>query len=477
MYDTKQYHECWTYCEYFLAHAHEGLLLNAFDLIREGISTQTSRDAYVYERLTRPVLARSAREVKGVAQKLVTEDRLGEVEIAAKGLAKRLKAGLFKTIRTRLTTRLAETFENRMLDEETPEALMMMVSLYYGAYRNRTIPGSWAHPFYFRVFLPFLVKSQKDGFRKAQEWQTALVNRFLATWDGDGSRPETLKTFFDHRTTKKVVSYAFAGILGFIRDDREKALYLFQVVNDLSVEQLALFQTQIGNGLNAALEKEKRVTPKPVKNGEVHHPPVVGIITHQQVLEIISAAVDRHMDEALDWIVQYLQAGDKKKGALAKRFDKTFLQMNRHLWQELLTLVDTQKRVLFRTRHLLRIMIHHMFEAREIERDFWQKYIPSVENIIQYTYKGSPKTLQGFSAILNRQIRKYRQTLKYQDTDWKGFYEDPKCRVIAGQVLKDIRAKAAGDGKMPALWFSSQVSQGVDDQILYRFFRQTRISA
>ncbi|HCY86694.1 MAG TPA: hypothetical protein DHV36_16295 [Desulfobacteraceae bacterium] len=477
MYDTKQYHECWIYCEYFLSHADEGVLLDAFDLIREGISTQTSRDAYVYERLTRPVLARSAREVKGVAQALVAEDRLGEAEMAAKGLAKRLKAGLFKSIRTRLNTRLAETFENRMLDEETPEALMMMVALYYGSHLNRSIPGSWAPPFYFTVFLPFLVKSQKDGFRKTREWQTALANRFMATWDSDGRRPETLKAFFEHRTTKKIISYAFAGILGFIRDDREKALYLFQVVNALSVEQLSLFQAQVANGLNTALEKEKRMTPKPLESARGYHKPVVGIISHKQVLEIISSAVDRHMDAALDWIIQYLQTGDKKKGALAKRFDKTFLRMNRHLWREMLTLVDTQKRVLFRTRHLLRIMIHHMFEVRKIERDFWQKYISSVENIIHYTYKGAPKTLQRFSAVLNRQIRKYRRAMAYQDTDWHGFYEDPKCRVIAGQVLKDIRAKAAGDGKMPALWFSSQVSPGVDDQILYRFFRQTRVSA
>ena len=102
-----------------------------------------------------------------MAQALVAEDRLGEAEMAAKGLAKRLKAGLFKSIRTRLNTRLAETFENRMLDEETPEALMMMVALYYGSHLNRSIPGSWAPPFYFTVFLPFLVKSQKDGFRKS----------------------------------------------------------------------------------------------------------------------------------------------------------------------------------------------------------------------------------------------------------------------------------------------------------------------
>lgn len=477
MYDKRQYYECWAYCEYFLDHAGSGILLSAFDLVREAFSSQTTRDAYVYERITRPVLARYYKEVKAIAGTLVADDRLGEAEITAKDLVEQIKADFFSSISKRLHTLTVREFESRMTDGDSPGTLMLMVSLYYACHLNRDIAGAWAHPFYFRVFPPFLVKSRKNGFRKAEKWQMALINRFLAAWSQNRGQPDTLRLFFEHKTTRKIIAFVFAGILGFIRDDPGKALYLFQVVNELSSGHLAVFQAQMANGLNTSLEKKKRVPPKPLKSGEIRRPPVVGILTESQIMAVIHAVVGRYVDEALDWSIQHCLAEDKKKAGFAKRYDKTFLMMNRCLWQEMLALAETRKRVVFRTRHLLRIMIHHMFETRDIDRDFWQKYIPSVDNVIRYTYRDAPRTLQRLSAILNKQIRGYRRTRKYQDTDWAGFYGDPKCMAVAGQVLRDVRARAAGAGKTPAVWFSTQVETGVDYQVLYRFFRQTRIPA
>jgi hypothetical protein len=162
------------------------------------------------------------------------------------------------------------------------------------------------------------------------------------------------------------------------------------------------------------------------------------------------------------------------KHYLLKQSDKTFLKMNRSLWKEIKDLIQIQRRVAFRTRHLLRIIIYYLFEVRKIERKFWKKYIPSVEKIIHYAFKEKKEQLQGVSRALARQITEYRDTQEYRGTDWNGFYKDAKSRSLAREILKETveKSRSRQDRKLPAIWFSNQVEKGVDYLVLFRFFRK-----
>ncbi len=477
MYDKYHYREFWSYCEFFLEHPASGVFLKSFDLIGENISGQTSKDAYVYERITRPILAKNARGIKRFTKDYVDKDKLGRIEGIARSLGETLKTNLYKEIKRYLNAIIARRFTDAATNEDAPETLLFMASLYYSYYKNKDLPGSSIQPCYYAMFLPFLIKSQSGSMEKLEGWQRALMKRFLTSWDIKADNQASLRGFFEHKATQKILSYSFASILGFMRDNRAKALYLFEVVNELSEDQMKLFEMQIANGLNTILNKKKRFIPK--SDDESLRPPRIGVIPRDQLEEIISRVVDAYFDTALDWSIQYhlSVAAEKPRLKLAKQFDKTFLKMNRHLWQEVQTLVDTQRRVVFRTRHLLRIIVHYLFEAPGIEREFWQKYIPSVERIIEHTYIDDKKTLLRFTALLGKQISDYRKARQYQGTDWDGFYGDAKSRDIARQVLRDIVAKAKirFDETVPEVWFSNQVERGVDDQVLYRFFKQSDV--
>ncbi len=94
--------------------------------------------------------------------------------------------------------------------------------------------------------------------------------------------------------------------------------------------------------------------------------------------------------------------------------------MNRKIWQEIRKLIQTPKQVFYRTRYL------------------------------------------------------YREAELFQGTDWSGIYDDPASKMIVIQVLQNLvdKGSLAQDKNMPAPWFSSQVNKGVDDLVLFRFFRQ-----
>ncbi|MCG8633309.1 MAG: hypothetical protein MI863_05740 [Desulfobacterales bacterium] len=477
MYDKYEYREFWSYCEFFLAHASSGVFLRSFDLIGENNQGRSSNDAYVYEGITRPVLAKNARGIKRFTKEYVNREKLGRIEGIARSLGETLKASLYTEIASRMNGIIARRFAHAATNDDAPEVLLIMASLYYSYYKNKEISGYAIQPCYYTMFYPFLVKSQSGSMKKLTGWQRALMNRFLAQWTNRGKHQPDLRAFFEHKITRKVVSYALASILGFMRDEEEKVRYLFEVVHDLSEEEMQLFQAQIANGLNMTLHKKKRFISR-AGNGSPHLKRV-GVINRSQMEKVINRVVDEHFDTALDWITQYhlSVSAEKPRPKLAKQFDKTFLEMNRHLWKEIGTLVDTQRRVVFRTRHLLRIIIHYLFETRGIERQFWRKYIPSVERIIDHTYIENKKTLARFNALLGRQLSEYRKARQYQGTDWDGFYEDPKSRAIADRVLGDIVAKAETrfDENVPEIWFTNQVEPGVNDQILFRFFKQSKV--
>ena len=64
MIDKTQFMQLWNCCEYFLAHAPSGVNLASFDLIKQTYQGQATADAFICERLTRPVLAKSAKGIK-----------------------------------------------------------------------------------------------------------------------------------------------------------------------------------------------------------------------------------------------------------------------------------------------------------------------------------------------------------------------------------------------------------------------------
>ncbi|MCG8615436.1 MAG: hypothetical protein MI802_04420 [Desulfobacterales bacterium] len=473
MLNSEQFRECWVDCEYFLGQDTGGINLRSFDLICEVHCTSGTRDAYVYEQLTRRVLARNARGIKRFARNAVENDRLGLIETMARSMSGSFKSNLYDKIKARLDAELAISFSHRMTATDAPEALLVLASFYYAYYKNREIPGYWAAPFYFDVFMPFLMKSQRGDIQKVAHLEAVLMDRFTLAWENTRGNYD-LTSFFEDQVTRKTISWAFASILSFLREEREKAVYLFEVVNGLTTVQMDLFRLQLTNGLNTVMDKPKRLVPKSVDGNGANRLKRLGSIPEEQVHAVVDQVVDVYFDRGLDCIVNYYLSleDEKPKRNLAKLFDRTFVRLNRQLWKDIMTLVDTQRRVAYRRQYLLRVVIHYMFEMRDVDRELWKKYIPSVRRVVRYTYKENRRKLKEFNAILGAHISPYRKLRQYQGTDWEGFYNDSHSRAVAKQVLQDIVNKAGAGAGMPAIWFSTQVEKGVDYQILYRFFRQ-----
>ncbi len=120
MYDKNQYREFWSYCEFFLEHSATGVFLKSFDLISENIQGQTSKDAYVYEGVTRPVLAKNARGIKRFSKDYVDRDKLGRIESASKSLAEALKTNLYHEIKSSLNTILARKLTDVVTTDRAP---------------------------------------------------------------------------------------------------------------------------------------------------------------------------------------------------------------------------------------------------------------------------------------------------------------------------------------------------------------------
>ena len=142
----------------------------------------------------------------------------------------------------------------------------------------------------------------------------------------------TSDAFIFERITRKVISLAFASIIGFMRDEAEKAQYLFTVRHKLEASDMQQFQVFLSNGLNAVLKKEKRFLAPAREQGD--SPCLkIGVVPHGEILAIVERTVDQHLDPAVDWAVQHQMsvAGNRPRAKLARQIDKTFLLMNRHL--------------------------------------------------------------------------------------------------------------------------------------------------
>ena len=473
MVDKNQYMHLWDCCEYFLAHAASGVNLASFDLIKKTYQGQSTADAYVYERLTRPVLAKSAKGIKRLIGDYVKRDRLGQLERTATSLEESLKANLMEDLLRHFEGAMVRYFLDAVTNDTAPEALLTLAAAYHTYYKNKDKTGMGLPPWFFSIFYALLVKSQKGDMHIISNWQKILKKSLSAHWQGKGHTGEKLTAFLEHEVTCKVMSQTLTGILGFIQEENDKVFYLFDVTHQLSDGEYKYFQTLAVNGLNAIRQKQKRFA---VQTEGSQSQVKIGVISKDQIQEIVNRVVDRYFDPALDWCVQYQLSvtAEQPRRKLASQFDKTFLAMNKALWKELLTLADIRRRVIFRTRHLLRILIHYLFEARGTDREFWQKYIASVDAIVQSAFKEEKDRLRQFNTLLGKRLSVYRNAEKYQGTDWEGFYKDPQSRDIAIGVIREITLKAGSDNdpNLPAFWFSSQVEKGVDDRVLYRLFRQ-----
>lgn len=475
MYDKDQYMHLWGCCEYFLAHAASGPSLTSFDLIRTTYQGKATSDAYIYERLTRPALARSAKGIKRFIRDYVERDRLGQLEGTARSLGESLKSHLVEDILLHLENALVHSFLRAVTHRESPEVLLSLTGVYHTYYKNKAETGMGLPPWFFSVFYPLAVRSRKGNLCKLEEWQEALRKRFLTSWKANESPGEKLAAFFEDEITGKITSYTLAGILGFMQEEKDKVEYLLEVTLRRSPEDTKYFQMMVANGLNALLEKQKRFAAAKTEI-DTRQSVRIGVVSEDEIAAIVDTAVDAYFDPALDWCVQYhlSLAREHPRQKLAKQFEKTFLTMNREMWKELLILADTRRRVIFRTRHLLRVIIHYLFEARGIEREFWQKYIHSVDTVIHFAFTEDRERLREYNTRLGRQLSFYRNADKYQGTDWEGFYKDTLSRDMAREVIREIADKARSelDANLPAVWFSNQVDDGVDDKALYRFFRQ-----
>ena len=474
MADHTQYQKLWGWCEYFLAHAESGVNLICFDLIKETYQGKATSDAYICERLTRPTLAKSAKGIKRFVQDHVARDRLGQLEGTAKSLGETLKSNLLEDTVHHLDAALVNTFLRNLRKESSPEALLLLGVIYYTYYKNKKTTGMGLPPWFIQLFYALVVKSQKADTHKLEDWQNALAGLFSTLWKANGRPGEKLAAFFDHEVTAKIVAYCLAGAISFTREQEDKARYLFEVTNRLSSQDYKYFQTFCANGLNAVLKRNKRAIQEP--ESVTCQSIQIGVISREQIKTIVDNAVDKHFDPALDLCVQYhiSLAQEQPRRKLAKLFDKTFLTMNRDIWKELLTLADVQRRVVFRTRHLLRVVVFYLFEIRGIERQFYLKYIASVDRIIHFAFEDNPKRMKRFETHLGRQLSLYRNAGEYNATDWEGFYNDVESREIALKIIRGTAQKARSkmDSTLPSVWFSNLVEKGVDDQVLFRFFRQ-----
>ena len=473
MLNTDQYKAIWSHCEYFLEHGSRGVNLNAFDLIGEKIPGKASRDVYAFERLTRPALARGAKQIKTLARETVSENRLGEVETRAGTLLEELKDRLYREIKTGLDRRLAEEIRHAWDAPESRESLLVLASLYYAYFMNKNLPGYSIPGFYFKVFFPCLVLFHKGDRSRIDAWLDELHRRFSDGWHQENGYD--LAAIFNHESVRKIVSLSFACLLEFINKSRERAVYLFEVGNGLTRDALDAFKIQVANGLCAALEREGRGALPPDHAGGLRALPVA-VIQRDLIEGTIGRTVDRYFDSALDLAVHYYMTGETgiPRARLLRQFDKVFVKMNREFWQDLLALAAVRKREACRTRHLLRVVIHYMFERKGIQREFWKKYIPSVEKIIHYTYKDDRELLDRMNQRLAVELARFGNQDPYEETDWEGFYRASSIEKIVRMVLETVEEKAVGRDRsgLPSIWFSNLVAKGIDDKALLRFFRQ-----
>ncbi|MCP4024410.1 MAG: hypothetical protein GY729_21385 [Desulfobacteraceae bacterium] len=472
------YTELWSFFEYFLAYAEQGIDLKCFSLVHGENQHTGTHDSYVYEKITRSVLAQSSRGIKRFAKEYVQTDKLGQIEGTAKSLQDSLKQNLYKEIKYSLNKKLIDILEERA-GQNDEYLMILMIAIYYAYFKNKRIPGySSLHFYYIKMFINLLTISEKLGHEKQEERRDFLQKKFLQCLSYQKSEERNLKSFFEDEIVKKMISKSFASIFSFMEKEKERTLYMFEVVNNLSESHYDSFKKYIANGFYASVGKEKRFSPKPGVKGERSYSRKVQVIPEKYILGIINRLVDRSFDDSLEMMIHYCQSAKigKPKKYLLKNYDKAHLKLNRQIWREIQDLVETQKQVFFRSKHLLRVIVHYLFEIKAVERDIWVKYIPSVEKIVHYVYRDTKKKLVKFNKSLDKAIVPYRKTKLFAGTDWEGFYDDSVSKEVAKQAIQDIvdRASSKKDTGIPAVWFSVEIERGIDYNALFRFFKQAQ---
>lgn len=464
------YTHLWSVCDYFLAHQAEGFHLSAFDRIHGESRKAGIEERYLFEKITRKVLAASSKGIKRFARDAVVRDKAGGIEKTARHLEQGLQQNLFQIIKKTLDLKLIRDLLAETRKSDDRGILLTLGSLYYGFHRNRHLEGCHIPPCYFRVFSPLLVTAHNGGHNQVLAWETELAKQFAGHVKTDD--PFDLAGFFETKAVRQIISLALAGILAFLQQEEERAAYLLEVVNDLSQDQIKTFKRLVANGFYVLADKDKRFRPQnPSQANSRRGIPVVSGI---HLEEIINQGVAACFDRALAEIIDYFQseAEGRPKPIHAKNFDRIFVEMNQMIWKETLKMVDVQRRVLYRNKYVLRALIHYLFEAKGIEREFWKKYIPSVEKILRFSFRDDPDGFWRLSRRMGQTLETYRHAENFDGTDWEGFYNDHQTRAQALGVIREIlqKARAPFDRKLPQAWFSSQVEKGVDDVVLLRFF-------
>lgn len=471
----ENYYELWSYFEYFLHYYSEGINLKSFHLISDKNSASDAKNDYYYEKITRSVIARNARRIKRYVKENVEAVEAGQTENEISILRDSLKHEVYGEIRNSLNTKLIDHLVEQVAGDDRDHKILLIVSIYYAYYKNRSIPGFGLEPGFLLAVVPFLFFSQKNGSEKITAWQQLLQKKILSSVKQKSAAEYDLKTFFEDKDVRDIVSRSFAAILAFIKEEPDRALYFFEVTHNLKKSDLRSFQMQIANGLYTSVDKEKRFVPKQEKTApaQLYR---VKLIPEKHLLHIVQNNLDQKFNEALTLAVDYYQSCKlgKMKKHLLKNYDRLFLGINKRIWKDIRNLIQSCKQDFYRTRYLLRVIIHYLFENRGIERDFWVKYIPSVERIINFIYRNNSEVLIQSDQVLNTVISRYRGENRYQGTDWLNFYRDSDSKKIALKILHDIveKGRSDEDEHLPAVWFSCQTSRQVDYTALYRHFRQ-----
>lgn len=473
MREEKNHAELWSSFEYFLHFASEGICLESFYLVDGDKKTPGLGDAYLYEKITRPVLAKNSKRIKQFVKDSIETHTIEQINEESRIFQDSLTHELYQGIKNDLNAKLIDQMVNQVITDDTEQKIFILAAVYYAYYKNRHIPGYWLEPCFYTAFTPFLFFSQRDAPENIANWQSALQNAFLNALNRDKEGAYNLKIFFENKAVTKVMGHAFAGILTFINNEKERSLHFFEVNHGLTQSHLKSFKMQIANGFYTAMNKEERFFPK--QKGEAQSRKGK-VIPDQHLFGIISSVVDRNFYKAWDQIIIFQKSckeGKMKKQVL-RNYEKIFLGMNQRIWKETAKLIATHEQVFYRTQYLLRVVVHYLFENRDIEREYWIKYIPSVEKIINFIHRDNDEKLVIFNEDLNRIISRYREAKLFQGTDWEGFYEDLGSKRIATEVLETVveKGRSANDAYAPAAWFSNQTTKGIDYMVLYRFFRQ-----
>lgn len=468
----------WSFFEYFLGPSEQGIFLKSFRLIDDTGNRFTEQNAYLFEKITRPAMAATAREIKQYVKAAGLPDNGGQAKAHAGFLKDELKREFYGDIKAALDRQMVAHITDRLMSDERERLILVMTSVYFSFYLNREIKGVGLPPYYFDFFIPFLIISMKTRYNTLVVWDRKLLKIFFNSPAFSENGPRNLIPVFEDKTVKKIMSRAFASILSFLKQETDRALYQFEVVHNLDKSAFKNFRLMIANGFYTALGKEKRFVPKQLKTEERPGSSQAGIVSENELAAIIDRTVERYFDPCFEAMTQaqhaVSQGAPRKKSA--RKYEKAFVGMNRMIWADILKLVKTREREFDRRRLLLRLVIHYLFETRETDREFWVKYIASVERLIHYIYRDTRDVFNRFNGELNRSIARYREARLYAGTDWAGFYADPDAKQVAGQVLRDLveRSRSSRDPSMPAVWFSTEVGKGIDFMTLFRFIRQGR---